>query len=288
MKVLAAFLLTLLFLTDPTLIGKINTLKSDAKKAYLKNDYKTAVKTYRFLIDSLQVREDEVMLNLASAYYNLKDTTNALNQYQSLTQSPKNYLRSKAQQQLGLIADQQGKSQEALNHFKQAIKSDLTNQEARYNYELLKKKLEEQKKQEQQNKDKNKDQNKKDQEKKEDEQKKDEDKKDDQQKKDQEQKDKEQKEKEKKEQEQKDKEEQKKEQEKKDKDQEQKEKEEQEKKEKEKKDMPPSVKDKLQQMQISEEKAKMLLEAMRAQEVQYLQQNKRKATKPKEKGKPDW
>lgn len=56
----------------------------------------------------------------------------------------------------------------------------------------------------------------------------------------------------------------------------------------EKKDTPPSVSEKLQQMKISEEKAKMLLEAMKNQEVQYLQQNKRKATKPKDKGKPDW
>lgn len=284
MKVLATFFLTLIFLTDPTLVGRVNTLKSDAKKAYLKNDYQTAVKTYKYLVDSLHVREDEVMLNLASAYYNLKDTANALSQYQSLTQSPKNYLRSKAQQQLGLIADQQGKSEEALNLFKQAIKSDLNNQEARYNYELLKKKLEEQKKQDQKNQDKNedkKDQEKKDQEKKDD-------KNQDQQKKDQEQKEKEQKEKEQKEKEQKEKEQQKKDQEKDDKGEEQKEKEDQEKKEKEKKEMPPSVREKLEQMQISEEKAKMLLEAMRAQEVQYLQQNKRKATKPKEKGKPDW
>jgi hypothetical protein len=41
-------------------------------------------------------------------------------------------------------------------------------------------------------------------------------------------------------------------------------------------------------MKISPEKAEMLLEAMKNQERQYLQQNKRKATKQKEKGKPDW
>jgi hypothetical protein len=221
------------------------------------------------------------LLNLASAYYNLKDTTNALSQYQSLTASSKNQLRSKAQQQLGLIADQQGKQEEALSYFKESIKSDITNEEARYNYELLKKKIEEKKKQDQKKKDeqnKDKDQDKKDQDKKEEE------------KKDQEKKDQEQKEKEKKEQEQKEKDKQKQDQEKKDqeqKDKEQKEKEEQDKKDQEKK-MPPDVKQKLEEMKISPEKAEMLLEAMRNQEKQYLQQNKRKATKPKEKGKPDW
>jgi len=276
MRILAAVLLTLFTLTDPTLISKINGLKADAKKAYLKNDFKTAIKKYRYLVDSLNVREDEVLLNLASAYYNLKDTTNALSQYQSLTASSKNQLRSKAQQQLGLIADQQGKQEEALSYFKESIKSDITNEEARYNYELLKKKIEEKKKQDQKKKDeqnKDKDQDKKDQDKKEEEKK-------DQEKKDQE----------KKEQEQKEKDKQKQDQEKKDqeqKDKEQKEKEEQDKKDQEKK-MPPDVKQKLEEMKISPEKAEMLLEAMRNQEKQYLQQNKRKATKPKEKGKPDW
>lgn len=281
MRILAAVLLTLFTLTDPTLISKINGLKADAKKAYLKNDFKTAIKKYRYLVDSLHVREDEVLLNLASAYYNLKDTTNALSQYQSLTASSKNQLRSKAQQQLGLIADQQGKQEEALSYFKESIKSDITNEEARYNYELLKKKIEEKKKQDQKKKDeqnKDKDQDKKDQDKKEEE------------KKDEEKKDQEQKEKEKKEQEQKEKDKQQQDQEKKDqeqKDKEQKEKEEQDKKDQEKK-MPPDVKQKLEEMKISPEKAEMLLEAMRNQEKQYLQQNKRKATKPKEKGKPDW
>jgi hypothetical protein len=41
-------------------------------------------------------------------------------------------------------------------------------------------------------------------------------------------------------------------------------------------------------MKISEEKARMILEAMKNQEKQYLQQQKRKATKSRDKNKPDW
>lgn len=286
MKMWATVLLVVVALTDPTRISKINTLKAEAKQAYLKNDFKTAIAKYRYLVDSMDVHEDEILLNLASAYYNLKDTTNALSQYQSLTASSRNEFRSKAQQQLGLIANQQGKQQEALNYFKESIKSDLNNQEARYNYELLKKKLEEKKKQDQ----KKQDQQNKDQDQKKDQDKKDQDKKD-QEKKDQQQKDQEKKEQEEKKKEEENKKDQdKKDQEKKDqekKDQEKKEQEEKQKKDEEKK-MPPSVKEKLEQMKISPEKAEMLLEAMRNQEKQYLQQNKRKATKPKQKGKPDW
>ena len=48
------------------------------------------------------------------------------------------------------------------------------------------------------------------------------------------------------------------------------------------------TKEKLEEMNISEEKARMLLEAMRQNEIKYLQQQKRKATERPPSGKPDW
>lgn len=280
MKWLVSFTLMLALLTDPTKIGKINTLKAEAKKAYLAGDFKTAVQKYRYLVDSLQVKEDEVLLNLANAYFQLNDSTNALSKYQSLTQSPKPQLRSKAQQQLGVMTNRQGKFEEALNYFKESIKSDPSNNDARYNYELLKKKLEEKKQQQQQQqnqKDQNKEQENKDQQKQEQEKKEQQDKQKEEQQKEQEKKDQQQ---EKKDQQQKD-------QQKKENEQQQEEQQKQDQEKQEPKEAPP-VSEKLKQMQISEEKAKMLLEAMKNQEIQYLQQNKRKATKPKDKTKPDW
>jgi hypothetical protein len=118
----------------------------------------------------------------------------------------------------------------------------------------------------------------------------------------QQQKEEEQKQKEQQEKEQKEKEQQQKDQQEK----EQKEKEEQQKKEQEKKqsqeqeeqeqkekqdqrkDLKNLDKEKLEEMKISEDKARMLLDAMKAQEKQYLQQNKRKATKSRDRSKPDW
>jgi len=280
MKSIGALLLLLAMLIDPTKIARINSLKSEAKSAYIKGDFKTAVQKYKYLVDSLNIQEDEVLLNLANAYFQLNDTANAAGQYLSLTRSPKSQLRSKAQQQLGVLTNRQGKSEEALNHFKEAIKSDPTNEDARYNYEMLKKKLEEKKKQEQQKKDQNKDQDKQDEKK--DQQNKDQKEKQDQQNKDQQNKD--QKNQDQKDQEKKDQE--KKEQEKKDQEKQDEAKDQKEKKEEKKEN--PAVSEKLQQMQMSEDKAKMILEAMKNQEIQYLQQNKRKATKPKDKKKPDW
>jgi Ca-activated chloride channel homolog len=258
------------WITDPAKIGKINRAKEAARKAYLAGDYEKAVNHYRYLTDSLHVTEDEVTLNLANAYFNLSDTANAIGQYQSLVHSTKPPIRAAAQQQLGVIKNKQGEFEEALTHFKEAIKADPKNEDARYNYEMLKRKLDEQKKQEQQQKDPQ--QDKKDQ------QKKDDQKKDDQKK-----------EQDKKDQEKKDQEDKKDNQDKPDqkKDQEKDQSEKEQKENFDKKENKPSS-EKLEHMKISEEKARMILEAMKNQEIQYLQQNKRKATQPKDKNKPDW
>jgi Ca-activated chloride channel homolog len=269
-------LILMALLVDPGKIGQVNALKSQAKEAYLKGDYKTAISKYRTLVDSLGVTEDEVKLNLANAYFEAKDTANTAMSYQPLTQSQNSKIRSVAHQQLGVLSNRENKHEEALASFKQALKADPTNEDARYNYEMVKKKLEEQKKKEEEqkkndpnqkedNKDKQ-DQNKDQQQDQKDKQ----DQKEQQDKKDQQSKEQQDKQKQ---------DEQKKQQE---------EQQSEEKKEQDKKETPQSVKDKLKDMEMSEEKAQMILEAMKNQEIQYLQQNKRKATKQKDRSKPDW
>jgi len=279
MKIFFVIVLSLLAGVDPATVKKINAAKSAAESAYKSGDYTSAIRHYQFLVDSLGVNEDEVLLNLANAYYLAKDTANAFDHYQAVTLSSKPDIRSKAHQQLGIMANKQGRAEEALNLFKQAIKAEPSNDDARYNYEMLKKKLDEKKKQEEQQ-DEKKDQQQKDQQK-------------------QDQKNEEQEEKDPKEQDQENKDEQNKDQEQKD--QEQKEKEQQEQKEKEQQEQdkqeqedaeqeetPNLDREKLEQMKISEEKARMILEAMKNQEKQYLQQQKRKPTQSRDRNKPDW
>jgi Ca-activated chloride channel family protein len=145
-------LIILALLIDPGKIGQINSLKSQAKEAYLKGDFKSAVSTYRTLVDSLGVTEDEVRLNLANAYFESKDTANTAMSYQPLTQSTNTKIRSVAHQQLGVLSNRENKYEEALASFKQALKADPANEDARYNYEMVKKKLEEQKKKEEEQK----------------------------------------------------------------------------------------------------------------------------------------
>lgn len=277
-QVFVTLLLSIVLFSDVDRIAQINSIKAEAKKAYISGDYKTAVEKYKYLIDSLQVNEDEVKLNLANAFFQINDSTNASLHYSNLSQSGIPGIRSRANQQLGVLANRAGQYEKALDHFKQALKASPANEDARYNYEMVKKKLEEQQKEQEQQKD----QQKKDQQ---DDQKKDQ-KKDqnDQQNKDQKQEQKDKQDKENKEQEQKQKE-----QEEQDKKNQEKSDQQEENPENDKKEnIPPSVSEKLKNMEMSEEKAKMILEAMKNQEIQYLQQNKRKATKPKDKGKPDW
>ena len=281
MKGVFAILLGLILSVDPAMVRKINSAKSAAEDAFRKGDYAAAITHYKYLVDSLSVKEDEVLINLANAYYLAKDTSNAFNQYQAVTESPKTDIRSKAFQQLGLMANQQGRAEEALNLFKQAIKAEPSNDDARFNYEMLKKKLEEQKKKEEEEKQKqNKDEQKQDPQNK-DQQNKEK----DQQEKDQQNKDEQNKEEQQKDQQQKDKEKQ--EQDKKEQ-QEKEQREEQQKKDAEREEMPNLDREKLEEMNISEEKARMILEAMKNQEKQYLQQQKRKPTQSRDRNKPDW
>jgi len=265
-------LLLALISNDPRDITKINSLKKEAERAYLNGDYELAAAKYSILSDSLELDDDQIKLNLAHSYFHLGDTTGAKLNYGKVGTSSDRKLRSIAYQQLGVMSKQAKKYEEALQQLKSSIKADPTNREAVYDYEVVKKLLEEQKQQQQdqQNQDQqdqdqqdkdNENQEKQDQDKEGGQENKDE-KGENQQEQDQEQKEGEQQE------------------------QEQQEGEQQE--QEEEKSQEQMTKEKLQEMGISEEKARQLLEAMRQSEIKYLQNQKRKATKRPPSGKPDW
>lgn len=323
MKTLFTLLLLFAITTDPvTRIAKVNRLKKEAKKAMEAQNYRKAILHYTALIDSLAVDDDNLKMNLANAAYNLsygledrqflneagKPATNnplaadtataaggtestelkfaaiAENKYLELVNSDDKTIASGACNQRGIIAyiqsdqeksgNKEGLFEQSLAHFKNALRKNPANEAARYNYELLKKmkREQEQKKQQQKQDQKNQDQ-KQNQEK--------QDQKKQQQKEDQ--KKQEQKEK-KQEQEQKEEKQGQKKEEQKPEDAEKTE----EQKEKEKQEKLKKFLKKLREMKISREKAEMILEAMKNNEIQYVQQNKRKAKKKKDHSKPDW
>jgi tetratricopeptide (TPR) repeat protein len=140
--------------SDINKIARVNKLKRAAETAYRNGNFEEAISSFRSLTDSLGVNEDPVLLNLANSYFQTKDTASAMQYYARILGSDNDEMRSLAYQQLGVINQQQNKLSEALAHFKSALKSDPSNEDARYNYELLKKIIDEQ---QQDEKDKNKD-----------------------------------------------------------------------------------------------------------------------------------
>ena len=297
MKYFLTAILLLSTFNDLDKIVRVNKTKKEAREAYLNGDYEAALNKYRYLTDSLQVIDDDIRLNMANAYYNLADTAQAIDTYSQLFDSKSKTVKSTAHQQMGILSSKNKKFEEALDHFKEAIKANPANEDARYNYELMKKILKEQEEQEQQqqnqdqqNNEENKDQEQKDQE----QQNQDQQNKDQQQQNEEQQKQEEQDqnkegegEEQEKDQEQQQ-EEQKKEEGEQKEEQQPKPQEGEEAEEKEGEEQQNPLSEKLEEMKISEEKAKMILEALKNKEIQYYQQNKRKPTKRKDPKKPDW
>jgi cobalamin biosynthesis protein CobT len=273
MKLLALTVL-LLISSDPREITKINSIKKEAEKAFLDKNFILAASKYQFL-DSMGVKDDAIKLNMAHAFYQLKDTASAKSTYNTILSSPNKKLKSIAYQQLGVMEKNENKLEEALQSLKYSIKSDPTNEGARYDYELVKKLLEEQKKQEQEQEDQKQDEQNQEQQENQDQQQGEDENNEEQEGEESD--------------EQQDQEGEQEESEDQEGDQKENEEQEGEEQESEKEPTPEEMmKEKLEEMNISPEKAKMILEAMRNNEVQYLQQQKRKATERPKTGKPDW
>ena len=147
----------LIFVQDIPKVDEImttNRLKKQAVKAYTQNNYMEAADKLRILTDSMKVQEGEVMLNLAHAYFRMDSTDLAMQRYKQVTAA--NVLpshKSLAYQNMAVIQARDQKLKTALSYLKQALREDYTNQDARYNYELVKQLLDKQKEQEQKDKD---------------------------------------------------------------------------------------------------------------------------------------
>lgn len=294
------FLLAICFGATANDISKINQLKKNAEIAFEHQQFDVAVSNYSYLIDTLQVYDEEAILNLGHAYYQLNQKDLAQAQYQKLALSKNEELKSVAYQQLGAMSTDPKTLEKAMSYFKESIKSNPSNMDARYNYELVKKKLKEQQDQNQENQDQNQDDQNEDQQDNQDkqenqnqeegDQKQNEDQ-ENQNSEDQEQED-QQNQQNQEEQDGENQDNQNQEGEEQEGEQEEQEQPQpqdgEEGEENENQQQPPSPSDKMQEMNISEEKAKMILEALKNSEIQYIQQNRRKPTKRKESDKPDW
>lgn len=137
------FYIILLFLNLRSLtnVSQRNALKIEAGKAFYKKDYPLAAKKYEELVNISYNLEPEARLNLAHAYFSINDTTKALKEYKKLVRLNNVGISTSAMIQVGVIETMIGDSTGAMNLFKIALQNDNENKVARYNYELLRKKL---------------------------------------------------------------------------------------------------------------------------------------------------
>ena len=236
-------------------IDEINRLTNSAEKSFFSKNYDESIRNYKTLIDSLDYSNEKIYLNLAHSYLLSNDTLNAIENYNFASLTENNKIKSIALQQLGNINEKNKKLDEALSFYKESIIADNNNEDSKYNYELVKRRIEEEKKKNQQNNKKDQNKNSKDNQKKNQSENKKQDKEGKEDKNNQNQDEKKQ----------------------------NKENEKNEKKSKEE-----SVEEKLKKINMTKKKAEMILNALNNNEFQYIQQLKRKPSKKTDKSKPDW
>ena len=152
MKVLILILLVLSNNILENDISKINKLTKNAEKAFKEKNYKVAINDYNTLIDSFNISNEKIHLNLAHSYLLSNDTLKAIENYNMASITNNNKIKYIAYQQLGNINKSKNKLKNAAEFYKKSILSNNSNLDSKYNYELVTKKLKEQENKEQENK----------------------------------------------------------------------------------------------------------------------------------------
>ena len=276
-------ILTLLLLVPSTWtdIGKKNRAIREAARSYAETDYESSVQHHLRLSTDFGISTAASNFNLALSYHYNGQLEEAQRTYQSLLSAGDKKIASFASNQNGILLGQQNKYEEALAAFKFALIKDPTNENARYNYELLSRWLEEnpdrQEQQDDQGDDQNQDQDQENQ-----------DKDQDQQQQSQESKDGEGDEKT---DEDEATESEKKEDRSGDKSQQEQPSEEPSDLESDLSDREKAMerlRERLEEMNLTPEQAAQILDAMNAAELRFIQQNRKKPTKRPERGLPEW
>ncbi|MDJ1472943.1 hypothetical protein QNI19_05500 [Cytophagaceae bacterium DM2B3-1] len=119
--------------------GEIREYKYQANLAFQQGNYEEALIFYKHLYEILNVGEEEVLVNLAHCYFIQKKQKQATALYQIASQSPHPAVKSLAWQQLGVLAYNTKRYDWASTCFRNSLKSNPRNEDARYNYELTEK-----------------------------------------------------------------------------------------------------------------------------------------------------
>ncbi|MDN3670990.1 hypothetical protein QWY93_16875 [Echinicola jeungdonensis] len=135
-------------------ISEKNEAIEKAAAHYAEEDYEAAVRDHLALINDYGIHTEKANFDLALSYQLNGQEEDAQQKYSELAGASQNTIASAAINQKGVLLGNQKKHKEALEAFKLALIKNPSNEEARYNYELLARWLE---KNEDQQKDENED-----------------------------------------------------------------------------------------------------------------------------------
>ncbi len=119
-------------------VSQTNQARQEAGFAYRAGHYQRALSLYTYVSEVSNSPDPVVQLNLGHTYFQLRQYSKASQQYTRLKQADLPVLRTVAVTQLGVIACIRRDSGTALDLFKQALLIDFTNEPARRNFELVK------------------------------------------------------------------------------------------------------------------------------------------------------
>lgn len=117
----------------------INTLISKSISEYKQENYYTAALFFDTLNQQYQLNSEPLYWNLANSWLKASETDSALLYFEKLSRSQASPMRSRAFNQIGLIQYFNGFPDEAESAFIESLKNDNTNVLAKYNLELLQK-----------------------------------------------------------------------------------------------------------------------------------------------------
>ncbi|MCP2043955.1 aerotolerance protein [Pontibacter sp. HSC-36F09] len=144
MKAFVAVILFIEFLSGGLRsISLMNEHADLAAAAYKRGNYIEAVASYEYLLEDLDVQDDQVRLNLGHAYFRIGELQKAQQQYTLLANHATRHIKAVSLLQLGAISAQSKKYKQALSYFRQTLIVEPGNEAARYNFELIQKLLEE-------------------------------------------------------------------------------------------------------------------------------------------------
>ena len=152
----ASRLILLGFLGLPSLWAPAPAANNTGNKEYAKGRYDQAIEQYQ-KAQQLLPAEKILQLNSGTALLGAGKAQDALSSLMSASADPRRDVQARALYNAGNALADEKQLQEALDAYRRAVLADPGNQDAKFNYELMKRKLQEKQKQDQKNKDKNKD-----------------------------------------------------------------------------------------------------------------------------------